>query len=261
MEVNQLNLKTEENNKLFFILFIITLLMMAFVFMIACIFIFSSRRIYKNILLIIFGSLIVFLCFIILGILILFFSKSNKKTHFLFLKWMNLSFKIFYPFIYIVSQSIRIDKDKVRRLYTQINNYLVSKQKIPVVKGNNILLLTPHCIQWAKCPYKVTNDVMNCKLCGKCQVKDLVELSRKYDTGLSIVTGGTLARQNVVQKKPKAIVAIACERDLFSGIQDVKCIPVLGIINERPEGPCYNTRINISKVEEAILYFLKGGKK
>ena len=255
-----MKLRTKENDKLFLKLFIVTLFMIVLAFTLLTIFTSSSQRIYKNILLIIFGLLIIILIFIVLGMLLLFFSKPNKQTDSLFLNWMKLSFKTFYPFIYLVSSVIGIEKNRVRGLYTQINNYLVSKKQVQI-EADEILLLTPHCIQWAQCPHKITNDLSNCKLCGKCQVKDLIGLSQKYETPLSIVTGGTLARQNVAQKKPKAIVAIACERDLFSGIQDVKYIPILGVVNERPEGPCYNTRIDISKVEEAILYFLKGGQK
>lgn len=255
-----MKLKIKENDTLFLKLFIVTLFMSVLAFILLAIFIFSNQRIYKRILWIIFNLLIIIFTFIVLGILIFFFSKPNKKTYSLFLKWIRLSFKTFYPFIYLLSSVIGIEKNRIRGLYTQINNYLVNKKQIQV-KADEILLLAPHCIQCAQCPHKITNNLRNCKLCGKCQVKDLIALSRKYGTPLSIVTGGTLARRNIVQKKPKAIVAIACERDLFSGIQDVKYITILGIVNERPEGPCYNTRIDISRVEESILYFLKGGQK
>ena len=33
-------------------------------------------------------------------------------------------------------------------------------------------------------------------------------------------------------------------------------LPVLGVLNERPFGPCFNTRVDIKKVEAAILDFL-----
>ncbi|MDK2835430.1 MAG: uncharacterized protein PWP21_207, partial [Thermosediminibacterales bacterium] len=66
-----------------------------------------------------------------------------------------------------------------------------------------------------------------------------------------------LARKYVNEFKPDAIVAIACERDLSSGIQDTYPIPVLGVLNKRPEGPCMNTRVDLEKVEAAINYFLE----
>jgi len=74
---------------------------------------------------------------------------------------------------------------------------------------------------------------------------------------MSIATGGTLARRVIVETRPKAIVAVACERDLTSGIQDSYPIPVIGILNERPFGPCRDTRVDLSKVATAVRFFLR----
>src|SRR5574341_356597 len=76
---------------------------------------------------------------------------------------------------------------------------------------------------------------------------------------LPVATGGTLARRRVAEAKPQAIIAVACERDLTSGIQDAYPLPVIGILNDRPFGPCFNTSVDIAKVAEA-LEFLAGGR-
>jgi hypothetical protein len=52
------------------------------------------------------------------------------------------------------------------------------------------------------------------------------------------------------------IIAVACERDLSSGIQDSYPLPVFGVINHRPHGPCYDTLVDLDKVEEALKLFL-----
>jgi hypothetical protein len=46
--------------------------------------------------------------------------------------------------------------------------------------------------------------------------------------------------------------------DLTTGIQDAYPIPVIGILNERPHGPCINTKADINKVRRAILDFVEG---
>jgi len=56
--------------------------------------------------------------------------------------------------------------------------------------------------------------------------------------------------------KPKAIVAVACELDLTSGIRDTYPIPVIGVLNRRPNGPCYNTSVDIAEVKKALLHFI-----
>ena len=72
---------------------------------------------------------------------------------------------------------------------------------------------------------------------------------------LSVATGGTLARRIIKEKRPKAIIAVACERDLTSGIVDSYPLPVIGILNQRPFGPCINTRVDMKDVQEALEYF------
>jgi len=119
------------------------------------------------------------------------------------------------------------------------------------------LVLLPHCIQDFECQIKITGNVKNCKGCGKCEIKDLIELTDQYQVRIAVATGGTLARRIIVENKPEAIVAVACELDLTSGIQDSYPIPVIGILNERPHGPCINTKVDIQKVKSAILDFLE----
>jgi hypothetical protein len=99
--------------------------------------------------------------------------------------------------------------------------------------------------------------VKNCKGCGKCEIKDLIALADEYQIKIAVATGGTLARRIIVQNKPEAIVAVACELDLTSGIQDSYPIPVIGILNDRPNGPCINTKVDILKVRSAILDLLE----
>jgi len=119
------------------------------------------------------------------------------------------------------------------------------------------LVLLPHCIQDFECQIKITGNVKNCKGCGKCEIKDLIELTDQYQVRIAVATGGTLARRIIVENNPEAIVAVACELDLTSGIQDSYPIPVIGILNERPHGPCINTKVDIQKVKSAILDFLE----
>jgi hypothetical protein len=60
----------------------------------------------------------------------------------------------------------------------------------------------------------------------------------------------------VVEKRPKIIIGVACERDLTSGIQDSYPIPVYGIFNRRPNGPCYDTDVDLELVEKGMIAIL-----
>ncbi len=132
------------------------------------------------------------------------------------------------------------------------HNALVTKQKNKAVPSK-ILVLIPRCLQNSNCQQKVTEDVENCQRCGNCSIPDLLKLKNKYHYQLFMATGGTLARQIIKDTKPQLILAVACERELFSGIKETKRIPIIAIPNQRPEGPCKNTKVDLKEIEEALL--------
>ena len=69
---------------------------------------------------------------------------------------------------------------------------------------------------------------------------------------MKVVTGGTLARKYLKQTKPDLVIAIACERDLLSGIMDVSSIDVYGIFNIIRDEDCIDTGVSIMEVERVI---------
>lgn len=173
-------------------------------------------------------------------------SSSLMKIN---LKIANL---LFNPVIFIAS-SIGIPKNEMRKIYVKLNNSYIYSNKYNF-NPEDIMILIPHCVQKNSCKLKVTNKIENCAKCGLCNVSDLVKLKEKTGINIFIATGGTLARKVIIENKPKAVIAVACERDLTSGIQDMKHIPVLGIFNKRPNGPCVDTFIDIHEVEDAINF-------
>jgi hypothetical protein len=167
-----------------------------------------------------------------------------------------ITVRILFPLAQAIGTFLGIPKDEVRGSFIGVNNSLV-RASSTLVPGDRLLLLLPHCLQNFECPHRVTSEVRNCRRCGGCEIADLITMCDSYGIKMSIATGGTLARRVIVETRPKAIVAVACERDLTSGVQDAYPIPVIGVLNERPYGPCRDTRVDLSKVEAAIGFFLK----
>jgi uncharacterized protein len=159
--------------------------------------------------------------------------------------------KFLLPLIEFIGRVLGIPRDKIRQSFIAMNNSLVLSQKLQI-KPNRILILLPHCIQLFDCDIKVTGAISKCVRCGRCDIKGLAELAEKYCIDISVATGGTLARKVITEKRPKLVVAVACEGDLTSGIKDCYPLPVLGILNDRPFGPCFNTRVETRKIDEAL---------
>jgi hypothetical protein len=173
----------------------------------------------------------------------------------LFTRMRGLTIKLFLPLMVLVGKLFRIPKDKVRSSFVKVNNDLVGSTD-KRYKPQELLLLMPHCLQNSRCKMRLTYTINNCKRCGKCPIDSLIGLSEHYGIHLAIATGGTIARRIVVQRRPKLILAVACERDLASGIQDTYPLPVFGVLNFRPHGPCLDTNVSLDALEEAIRRFM-----
>lgn len=191
----------------------------------------------------------------IVGTVLLVLTTALGKDLF-FTRFMRLVvIKFLLPVIEFVGKLFGLDRDRIRQSFIAMNNSLVLSQKYRL-KPDRILVLLPHCIQLFDCEIKVTGDINKCVLCGRCNIMGLVGLGRKYGIDISVATGGTLARKVIVEKRPKLVLAVACERDLTSGIKDCYPLPVVGILNERPFGPCFNTLVSVQAIDDALHQIL-----
>ena len=185
------------------------------------------------------------------GTLLLVLTTATGKDIMLTRFMRGVVIKGLLPVIELLGRAFGISKDTIRQSFIAMNNSLVTSQKLKV-RPDRILILLPHCIQLFECQIKVTGDIQKCIKCGRCDIKGLSELAEKYHIAISVATGGTLARKVIIEKKPKLVIAVACERDLTSGIKDCYPLPVIGILNDRPFGPCFNTKVDVEKIDGAL---------
>ena len=162
-----------------------------------------------------------------------------------------------YPLLEGTVDLLGIDKNQLRKKMIDMSNKKTRSKQFHL-KPNEILVLLPHCLQLQSCDIRITTNIYNCKRCKKCDIAEIVAVCEKYGVNVVVATGGTLARRAIVDIRPKGIIAVACERDLTSGIVDVGEMDVIGILNDRPNGPCIDTKVDIKKLEEAILFYLGG---
>ncbi|MFO7785130.1 MAG: DUF116 domain-containing protein [Thermodesulfobacteriota bacterium] len=197
--------------------------------------------------------------FLLGGALTLVFTILRGRNLFFNRRIRGVVIRFLFPILVTVGRIVGIRKDQVRRSFVAINNQLVVAEARKV-HPKKLLILLPHCLQYHECTVRITGNVENCKACGRCKIKDLVALGKAYGVSMAVATGGTLARKIVVEKRPDLIIGVACERDLTSGIQDTYPIPVYGILNLRPNGPCFDTDVELDRVEEGIRRFIEHEK-
>src|SRR4029079_4296967 len=92
-------------------------------------------------------------------------------------------------------------------------------------------------------------------LIPRCLSRDTLDgvlgIAGKYGVPVFVATGGERARRVIRERRPRAVVAVACERDMVSGLHDVAGkVPVLGLTLTLPSGPRRDTRVDLEPLAE-----------
>ncbi len=147
------------------------------------------------------------------------------------------------PFLRLMSWTSQVARrfgarDWVEHAAVDVYNALAERRGRKVGKGE-LLVLIPRCLS------KVTLD-------------GVLEVAGRYDVPVFVATRGQLARRAIRERRPRAVVAVACERDMVTGLHDVAAkIPVLGLTMQLPAGPCKDAVIDIEKFETWVKTFVE----
>jgi len=167
----------------------------------------------------------------------------------------SITMRVLFPTVLGLGSVFGFDRLRLMEAFVDTNNSLLWAQRKRLSTEKTLVLL-PHCLQHHECPWRITFDIKNCKRCGKCDIARLAEITERLGVEVRVATGGTLARKVVKDYRPTVILAVACGRDLSSGIIDSHPIPVFGVLNERPNGPCFDTGVDTSRFEEILTKML-----
>jgi len=166
--------------------------------------------------------------------------------------WM--LFYIYYYFARFLGIISFQNKQKLQESFLHFNNEIILSN-FGSVASKDLLILLPHCLQNSACKIRITGDITECEDCGQCDIAGLKQMVTDYNIKSAIATGGSLARKILSEYRPDIVIAVACHRDLTDGVRECWRFPVFGILNERPAGPCHDTRVNLSIVDFALKKF------
>jgi hypothetical protein len=128
-------------------------------------------------------------------------------------------------------------RDWVENAAVKVYNSLALERGRKVGKGE-LLLLIPRCL---------SKETLN----------GVLEIAGRYEVPVFVATRGQLARRVIRERRPRAVVAVACERDMVSGLHDVAGkIPVLGLTMTLPAGPCKDALLDLPKLEEWVKSYV-----
>lgn len=165
------------------------------------------------------------------------FTAYHEKNFFLFRSRPHFLFELIYTRVIKLSRAFGVSRDRLGHSFLKVSN-AVSRAMKRQVSTERLLVLLPRCL-------------------SKEELKKAIELKERYTFEIFTVSGGELARKKVKELRPTAVIGVACERDLVSGIRDVGGrLSVIGIPNKRPHGPCKDTHIDLNALEDAIKFYV-----
>jgi uncharacterized protein len=124
-------------------------------------------------------------------------------------------------------------RDWVEHAAIDIYNTLAERRGRRVGKGE-LLVLIPRCL-------------------SKQALDGVLEIAGRYEVPVFVATRGQLARRVIRERRPRAVVAVACERDMMTGLRDVAGkLPVLGLTMQLPNGPCRDASIDLDQMEKWV---------
>lgn len=146
------------------------------------------------------------------------------------------------PFLRLMRWTSRVagrfgKRDWVENAAVKVYDALAIERGRKVGKGE-LLLLIPRCLS------RATLDTV-------------LGLAGKYGVPVFVATRGQLARRVIRERRPRAVVAVACERDMVTGLHDVAGkVPVLGLTMTLPAGPCKDAALDYGMLEKYLQAFV-----
>jgi hypothetical protein len=131
-------------------------------------------------------------------------------------------------------------RDWVEHAAIDVYNTLAVRRGRKVGKGE-LLVLIPRCL-------------------SKQALDGVLEIAGRYEVPVFVATRGQLARRVIRERRPRAVVAVACERDMMTGLRDVAGkLPVLGLTMQLPNGPCRDAALDLAQMEQWVRGWVEAG--
>lgn len=147
-----------------------------------------------------------------------------------------------------------IEEKAVEKGFTGFKNQLNLNEfkEVPVEER---FLFLPHCLRdLDECEAEQTEYGLDCPgtSCGKCEIGRLKDVAEEKGYEVYVVPGGSLLRKIVEEKRPKAVIGVACFEEVEAGFAAMEDndIPTQGVLLSK--GGCVNTEVDEQKVIERI---------
>ena len=147
--------------------------------------------------------------------------------------WLSKWLPMQTPFLTFCGQFARLDRDRVSAACVEATNAL-ARLRLRSASAARPLLLLPRCLDAET-------------------LAEIKELAEDRECPVFILDDNGEARGKVFEAQATCAIAVACERDLVGGYYDfARELPVIGVPNRRPLGPCRKATVDLDELREAF---------
>ena len=145
-----------------------------------------------------------------------------------------------------------VDETEILALFNQMKNEAY-KDTFLSTPYNERIILFPQCLRNPDCEAKQDEWGYKCVDCGRCGISRIKNLAKELGyAALFIVRGGSVIEKIFAEFNPKAVIGVACNKEVFLG--NLVC-EKHGVVTQSvlltKEG-CYNTDVNFKQVEKCV---------
>ena len=153
-----------------------------------------------------------------------------------------------------IAKKFGLSERLVNYTHIELRNKLNEYGYRRVALGERFLFL-PHCLRNSKeCKASYTNEGLQCKRCGKCQISELIGLAEEIGfQKVFICPGGSMVKKIVRKYMPKAALGVSCFDEANLAFDAVQGTAIATQATLLLHDGCKDTNVNIAEVREKML--------
>ncbi|MFW6287035.1 MAG: DUF116 domain-containing protein, partial [Candidatus Sumerlaeota bacterium] len=153
--------------------------------------------------------------------------------------WLSKWLPMQVPYLAFLGRLFGISRDRISSSCIAVTNCLAMLRLRPDIAQRPLVLL-PRCIRAET-------------------VRTIKAVATEHDCPVAVMATNKMAREKVAEFKPTVVLAVACERDLVSGIYDFgHKLPIVVVANNRPEGPCLRCGVDMERFRRMLEAICEG---
>ncbi len=153
----------------------------------------------------------------------------------------------------VIAQRFGLNKRMVNYTHVELRNKL-NEYGFKATPYSERILFLPHCLRNSKkCRAKYSDEGLQCKRCGKCDISELIGIAEELGYAKAFVApGGSMVTKLVKKYKPLATIGLCCYHEANLAFDNFKGTKIHTQACLLQNDGCKDTKANIAEAREKM---------